>query len=76
MEEERVVGSSILDQPVHGTKNVLLCGLTHGILLIVGQDDHVFSFITKMFHQISSHVSDIVDTSTQLATLAEVVDTN
>lgn len=76
MEEERVVGSSVLDQPVHGTKNVLLCGLTHGILLIVGQDDHVFSFITKMFHQISSHVSDIVDTSAQLATLAEVVYTN
>lgn len=76
MEEERVVRPGILDQPMHGTKNVLLRRLTHGILLIVSQDDHVFSFVTKMFHQVSSHVSDIVDTSAQLATLAEVVNAN
>lgn len=76
MEEERVVRSSILDQPMHGAKNVLLCGLAHRVLLIVCQDNHIFSLITKMFHQISSHVSDIIDTSSQLATLTEVVDTN
>lgn len=76
MEEERVIRSSILDQPVHCTEDILLCRLAHGILLVVGQNDHVFSLVAKLLHQIGRHVSDIVDAASQLATLAKVVDTN
>lgn len=76
VEEERVVGPGILDQPVHCTEDVLLCGLAHGVLLIVGQNDHVFSLVAKLLHQVGRHVSDIVDAASQLATLTKVVDTN
>lgn len=76
VEEERVVGPSILDQPVHGTKNVLLCGLAHGVLLVVGENDHILPLIAKLLHQVGRHVPDIVDAPSQLATLAKVVDAN
>lgn len=76
MKEERVVGPGILDQPVHCTENVLFCGLAHGVLLIIGQDDHVFSLVTKLLHQVGRHVPDIVDAASQLTALAEVVDAN
>lgn len=74
VEEERVVGPGILDQPVHGTEDVLLRGLAHGVLLVVGENDHVFPLIAKMLHQVGRHVSDIVDAPSQLAALAKVVD--
>ena len=48
MKEERVVGSRILHQPMHGSQDVLLRRLTHGILLIIGQEHHVLSLVAKM----------------------------
>lgn len=74
MEEKRVVGSSILDQPVHGSQDVLLERLAHGVLLVVGEDDHVLSLVTELLHQVRRHVAHIVDTTPQLAALTKVVD--
>lgn len=76
MEKERIVRSGILDKPVHGTENVLLCRLAHWVLLIIRQDHHVFPAIAEMLRQVGRHVPNIVDTSAQLAALPKVVDAN
>lgn len=76
MEEERIVRLGILDEPVHSPKNVSLGGLTHGVLLIIRQDNHVFASVSEVLVQVGGHVLDIVDTSAQLALLVEVVDTD
>lgn len=76
MEEERVVWSRILDEPVHGTQNVLLGRLAHGILLIVRKDHHVLSLVAKMFGQVRRHIANIIDAPSQLATLPKIIDTN
>lgn len=52
VEEERVVGLSVLNEPVHGAQDVLLSRLAHGILLVVGQSDHVLALVTKGLHQV------------------------
>jgi hypothetical protein len=76
MEEQRVVGLSILDQPVHSSKNVDLCRLAHGVLLVIGQKYHILTGIAKVLVQICRHVLDVVDASAKLALLAKVVDSN
>ena len=74
VEEERVIRSRVFHQPVHCSEYILLRRLAHRILLIVCQDDHVFSLVAEMTVQICRHVLDVVDTSSQLASLPEVVD--
>jgi hypothetical protein len=69
MEEKRVIGVCVLDQPVHGSKDVLLGWLAHCILLVVCQDDHILARIAKVLVQVCAHVFDIVDTSSKLAAL-------
>lgn len=76
MEEQRIVGLRILDQPMHSAQNIRLGRLAHGVLLIIGKEDHVFTGIAEVLVQVCGHVLDIVDTSTQLALLAEIVDSN
>lgn len=76
MEEERIVGLGALDKPVHRTQNILLGWLAHGVLLVIGEYDHVFPPIAKVLHEIGCHVANVVDTSPQLTPLTEVVDTN
>lgn len=74
MEEERVVRTGVFDQPVHGPQYILLCGLAHGVLLIVGENDHVLAFVAKLLDQVGRHVPDVVDAPPQLAALAKIVD--
>lgn len=76
MEKEGVVGASVLHKPVHGPQNILFCWLAHGVLLVIGKNDHILAFISKVFHEIGRHIPDIVDAAPELATLAEVVDAN
>lgn len=76
MEEQRVIGTRILDQPVHSPKNVCLCWLAHWVLLVISQEHHVLASIAEVLVQVGRHVLDIVDTSAQLTFLAEVIDTN
>lgn len=76
MEEKRIVGSRILDKPMHGTEDVCLGRLAHRILLVISKNDHVLSSVAKALVQISRQVPSIVDTTTQLAFLIEIIDAN
>jgi hypothetical protein len=76
VEEERVVWCSTLDQPVHSTEDVLLGRLAHGVLLVICEDHHILSPVPKVLDEVRSHVADVVDASSQLPALAEVVDTD
>ena len=61
---------------MHSSQDILLGWLTHRILLIIGQDDHVLSRVAKVAIEIGRHVLDIIDTSPQLTSLSKVVDTD
>lgn len=76
VEEERVVGASILNEPSHGANHVVLGRSHNGILLIVGQDDHVLPLVAISFDQEIGHVVDIVDTPAKLSLLSKVVDSD
>lgn len=76
MEEKRIIRLSILDEPVHGTKNVCLCRLAHRVLLIIREKNHIFTGISKVLVEVCRHVLNIIDTSSQLALLTEIVNSN
>jgi hypothetical protein len=76
VEEERVVRLSILHQPVHRTQDVLLRRLTDGVLLVVCEDDHILPLVPIRLVQERRHVLDVVDASSELSPLPEIVDTN
>ena len=76
MEEQRVIRLSVLNQPVHGPNDIILGRDTHGILLVVGEDDHILATIPEAFVQEGGHVGDVVDTSIELIGLTEIVDPN
>lgn len=76
MEEEGVISSGVLDKPMHGTQDIGLCGLAHGVLLVVCEDDHVLSSVAVALVQVVGHVLDVVDASSQLSALVEVVDSD
>jgi hypothetical protein len=61
---------------MHRSKNVLFRRLAHGVLLIVGKDHHILTFIAKAFREVGRHVPNIVDTAAQLSALVEVVDSD
>ena len=74
VEEERVIGSRVLDEPVHGAEDILLRRLAHRVLQVVGEDDHVLALVAKVLKQVRRHVLDVVDATPQLPALPEVVD--
>jgi hypothetical protein len=74
VEEERVVWTSVLDEPVHGPQDILLSGLAHGVLLVIRENDHVLALVAKVLDEVCRHVPDVVDTPPELAALVEVVD--
>lgn len=76
VEEERIVWLRILDKPVHSTQDVGLGWLAHGVLLVIGQNDHVLACIAEVLIQVCRHVLHIVDAPAQLTLLSEIVDTN
>ena len=73
MEEQRIIRSGILDQPVHGAEDVLFRRLAHRVLLIVGEKNHILSGVPKVRVEIGRHVLDIVDTTSELTSLTKVV---
>lgn len=76
VEKQRVVWSGVLDEPVHRSEHVLLCRLTHWVLLVVCQDDHVIPLIVELGMKICGHVLDVVDATPELTFLTKIVDTN
>ena len=59
---------------MHRPQNIRLGRLTHRILLIVRQEDHILPSIAKVLFEVGGHVSNIVDATTKLPSLVEVVD--
>jgi len=76
MEEQRIVGLRIFHQPMHCSKNVCFRGLAHRILLVIRQKDHIFSRVPKISIQVCRHILHIIDASSKLTFLTEVIDTN
>lgn len=59
---------------MHSAQDVLLGRLAHGVLLVVGEQDHVLPLVAKVLDQVRGHVAHVIDAASQLAALAEVVD--
>jgi len=64
VKEEGVVGPRVFDQPMHCTQYICFSWLTHGVLLVISQDDHILSLVAEPFIQERGHVLHIVDTTT------------
>lgn len=50
--------------------------MAHGVLLVIGQHDHIFSLVAEKLVEVVGHVLCVVDASSELTFLAEVVDAN
>ena len=74
MEEQRVVGPRVLDQPMHRPDDVRLGRLAHRVLLVIRQRHHILPLVPEVLVQVSGHVLDVVDAPAQLPALPEVVD--
>lgn len=74
MQEKRIVGLRVADQPVHGAQDVLLGGLQHWVGLIVRQDHHVLALVPVKLHQKARDVPRVVDAALELRVGAKVVD--
>ena len=59
---------------MHRPQDVRLCWLTHRILLVVGEDDHVLAPVVEVLVQVRRQILDVVDAALELAALAKVVD--
>lgn len=59
---------------MHCSQDVRFGGLTHGVLLVVGQGNHVLPLVSEEFVQIGAHVLYIVYAPTKLTSLPKVVD--
>lgn len=76
MEEKRVVGSCVANEPAHCSDDVVLGRVFSGVRLVIGQDYHILPLIVVALVEESRHVLSIVDASSQLALLSKVVDTD
>jgi hypothetical protein len=76
VEEQRIVRACVLHQPVHSAQYIRFRRLAHWVLLVICQDHHVLSLVSKVAVQICRHVLHIVDASPQLSPLPKVVDTD
>lgn len=74
MKEKRVVRLRIFDQPLHCTQYIRLGRNAQGILLVIGENDHVLPPIPVSLMKKSRHVSDVVDASAELIRLSNIVD--
>lgn len=76
MQEQGIVGLSTSNQPLHRTKNVLLCRLQEGVCGVIGKNDHVLALIAIVLDKEGGDVLGVVDAAVQLGILAQVVDAN
>lgn len=76
MKKESIIWLGVLNEPAHGSNDVGLGRLHHWVLLIICQDDHILSPIVVALYKESRDILHIIDTTSKLTFLAEVVDTN
>lgn len=74
VQKECVVRPGVPHQPLHGIDDVFPGRLHDGVLLVVGQNDHVLAAVAVALDQEGRDVADVVDAAAQLAVLAEIVD--
>lgn len=74
MHKQRIIRLRIPHQPLHGPEDIRLGRDTHGILLVVGEDNHVAAAVPEAAMEEGGHVGDIVDAAAELVGLAEVID--
>lgn len=61
---------------MHGGQDILFGGLTLGVLLVVHQSNHIARVVAESLLQEPRHVLDIVDATSQLPPLTDVVYTD
>lgn len=59
---------------MHGTQYILFRRLAHRILLIIREDDHILPGVAKVAVEVCRHILDVIDTTSELPSLSEVVD--
>ena len=74
MQEQGVVGLGTVDEPSHGTDDVLLGRLHDGVSLVVGQENHILPLVAEPLDEEVGQVLDIVNAASELTILTEVVD--
>lgn len=74
VDKEGVMGLGVANEPLHCAHDVRLGRDAHRIALIVGEDDHVLSAVTKALVQEGGHIGDIVDAALECIGLTKVVD--
>lgn len=73
MNQQRVVWPRPLDQPVHSPQDIGFGRDAQLMLLVVGEDHHVFSPVTMLLMEEHRHIRDIIDAAMQFARLTDVV---
>jgi hypothetical protein len=48
VEKQGVVRAGIFYQPMHCPEDILFCRLAHGVLLIVGEENHVLPLVAEI----------------------------
>ena len=66
MKEKTVVGLSASDEPMHRTNNICTSRSAGGILLVIGQNDHVVVSKSIALVQKRLQIPDIVDATFEL----------
>lgn len=59
---------------MHRSQDIRFSRLTHGILLIVREDNHILSGVAEVLIQIGRHIPGIINAPAQLSLLSKVVD--
>lgn len=61
---------------MHGSDDIRPCWLTYGVGFIICQDHHVLLLVTVLVLEESLHPIDVVDASSQLVWLTDIIDSN
>ena len=73
MQEQGIIRLCIRHQPTHCAQYIRLRWLGYWILLIIGQDNHVFPTVPISLNQKGRDIPYVIDTASQLALLAKIV---
>ena len=76
VEEQVVIGLSAFNQPIHGASDIGSRWVSHGVLLVVSENDHVVPLETVTLVHELGHVADVIDTSFKFVGCSKVVYTD
>lgn len=76
MQEQGIVGLGAINEPAHGSNDVLLGWVHDGVWLVIRQEDHVLPLVAIPLNKKVGQVVHVVYAAPEFALLAEVVDAN